>query len=250
MELINSDCIEYLKSVPRESFDICLTSPPYNMNLRIRNGKHCSRQIVKEISTKYTGFSDNLSMDELFVFNCNVIDELLRVSKINFYNIQFLTGNKSAFFRIMGKYHDRIKEVIIWDKINAQPSISERTLNSQFEVLLVLEGEAISRRFKKANFTKGTLSNVLRIPRGKKYCPTHGASFPIELADTIISNFSNIGDRVLDPFMGTGTTGASSLSLGRSFVGVEIDKGYFELSKERLEIISSNISHTEAMMEL
>jgi len=67
--LMQGDCLERLKEIPDGSVDMVLTSPPYNMNLRIRNGKYCSRQIVKEISTKYKSFDDNLPMDDYFEFN-------------------------------------------------------------------------------------------------------------------------------------------------------------------------------------
>ena len=54
--------METLRRVPDNFVDLVVTSPPYNMNLRIRNGKYCSRQIVKEFSTKYEGFDDNMPL--------------------------------------------------------------------------------------------------------------------------------------------------------------------------------------------
>ena len=69
INLMQGDCLERMKEIPDGSVDMVLTSPPYNMNLRIRNGKYCSRQIVKEISTKYKSFDDNLSMGDYFKFN-------------------------------------------------------------------------------------------------------------------------------------------------------------------------------------
>ena len=84
IDLIQGDCLQKLKGIPDNSVDVVLTSPPYNMNLRIRNGKYCSRQIVKEISTKYANFDDNLPMDDYFQFNKKVITECLRVSGVVF----------------------------------------------------------------------------------------------------------------------------------------------------------------------
>ena len=55
-KIYHEDCLSTLKKMKDESVDLVITSPPYNMNLRIRNGEYCSRQIVKEISTKYTEF--------------------------------------------------------------------------------------------------------------------------------------------------------------------------------------------------
>ena len=65
-KIYHESCEETLKRLPDNSVNIVITSPPYNMNLRIRNGKYCSRQIVKELTTKYDGFDDNLSIDEFY----------------------------------------------------------------------------------------------------------------------------------------------------------------------------------------
>jgi site-specific DNA-methyltransferase (adenine-specific) len=214
---------------------LTVTSPPYNMNLRIRNGKHCSRQIVKELSTKYEGYDDNLSMVEYFDFNVKVINELLRISNLVFYNVQFLTGNKSALFRLMGYYSEKIKEVIIWDKVNAQPAIGKNVLNSRFEVILVFENSnPESRSFETAQFERGTLQNLWQIKRGRKIDSSHGAVFPEELVEKIVGNFTDKNSVVADPFMGTGTTGVVCKRLGRSFVGIELLPKYFKIAEERI----------------
>lgn len=237
-KLYNAPCLEILKTFPDKSYDIVVTSPPYNMNLRIRKGKHCSRQIVKELSTKYKNFSDNLPMEEYYEFNVNVITELLRVSKLVFYNVMFLTGNKSALFKLLGTFHKEIKEIIIWDKVTAEPAISQGVMNSQFEVILVMSSDpsdSISRQFKNCSFPRGTLSNLWSIKRGKKVSTEHGATFPEELVEKILTNFTKAGDHVLDPFMGTGTTGKVCNDLKRNFTGIEIDKDYFEFANKRIE---------------
>lgn len=234
--LINNDCLTAMKKLENNSVDLVLTSPPYNMNLRIRNGKYCSRQIVKELTTKYTNFDDNLPMDEYFEFNKNVISECLRVSDLVFYNVQFLTGNKPALFKLIGHFHDKLKEFIIWDKCNAQPAIGKGVMNSQFEVLLVFQNsKPESRAFDNCNFDRGTLSNLWSIKRGKKLNKEHGAVFPDELAEKVVSNFTQPGQIILDPFMGTGTTGAACKKLGRGFVGIEMDSDYFDFARERIE---------------
>lgn len=236
INLINNDCLTALQKLESNSVDLVLTSPPYNMNLRIRNGKYCSRQIVKELTTKYANFNDNLPMDEYFEFNKNVIDELLRVSDLVFYNVQFLTGNKPALFKLIGHFHDKLKEFIIWDKCNAQPAIGKGVMNSQFEVLLVFQNsKPESRAFDNYNFDRGTLSNLWNIKRGKKLNKEHGAVFPDDLAEKVILNFTKPGQTVLDTFMGTGTTGVVCKRLERDFIGIEMDMDYFNFSKERIE---------------
>jgi len=235
IQLMQGDCLERMKDIPDDSVDMVLTSPPYNMNLRIRNGKYCSRQIVREITTKYKDFDYNLSMDEYYNFNKSVIGECLRVSDLVFYNVQILTGNKPALFRLMGEFHTKIKEFIIWDKVNAQPAIGAGVLNSQFEVLLVLQNsKPESRSFESAQFPRGTISNHWTIRRGSKEHESHGAIFPLGLASHVVRNFTSKGATVLDPFMGTGTTGSACLSLGRKFIGIELDQDYFNAAKARI----------------
>ena len=234
--LMQGDCLERMKEIPDGSVDLVLTSPPYNMNLRIRNGKYCSRQIVKELTTKYESFDDNLSMNDYFEFNKKVLTECLRISDLVFYNVQFLTGNKPALFKLLGEFSDKVKEFIIWDKVNAQPAIAAGVMNSQFEVLIVLQNsKPESRSFACAEFDRGTLSNVWNIKRGKKIHKSHGATFPIELAEKVISNFSAEGAKVLDPFLGVGTTGVACKNLKRKFIGIELDENYFKIAQDRIE---------------
>jgi site-specific DNA-methyltransferase (adenine-specific) len=233
--IIHGDCLEIMGEIPDSSIDLIITSPPYNMNLRVRNGKHCSRQIVKEISTKYEGFPDNLTMEEYFTFNKNCINEMLRISKLTFWNIQILTGNKSAIYKLMGEFADYIKEIIVWDKVNAQPAIHEGNLNSQFELILIFsKNDAITRSFKDVNFTKGTLSNVWKIKRDPKKVKCHGAVFPIELVDNIILNFSKEKDLILDPFIGTGTVALSCIKNNRNYIGIEKLEKYYDIAVERI----------------
>lgn len=238
INLMLGDCLERMKEIPDGSVDCVITSPPYNMNLRIRNGKYCSRQIVKELSTKYEGYDDNLPMNEYFEFNKRVVTELLRVSDLVFYNVQFLTGNKPALFKLLGEFHNKIKEFVVWDKVNAEPAIGCGVLNSRFEAIIVFQNSAPeSRKFQTAQFGRGTLQNVWQIKRGKKIDAAHCAVFPLELAELIIANFTNPSATVLDPFLGTGTTGLAAKNLGRNFIGIEMLQKYYDIAQGRIGVI-------------
>src|ERR1019366_1261582 len=110
-KIYNESCLDTMSRMPDDSVDMVITSPPYNMNLRIRSGKHVkgeytSRQIVKEFSSKYSNFSDNLPIDEFYNLHTLILSELLRVSNDVFYNIQIVTGSKRAFFKLIGDYGD------------------------------------------------------------------------------------------------------------------------------------------------
>jgi site-specific DNA-methyltransferase (adenine-specific)/modification methylase len=224
-----------MKKIPDNGIDLIITSPPYNMNLRIRNGKYCSRQIIKEISTKYEDFDDNLPIEEYYEFHKSTINEMLRISPIIFYNIQFLTGNKQAFFKLIGEFHDKIKDIVIWDKEVAQPAMKAGVFNSQFEAIIIFDNNnAISRMFDKYNFDRGTLSNLWKIKRGKKIDKSHGAVFPEELVSKILLNFSNENDIIYDPFAGTGTTLKVAKDNNRRYIGSEISEKYINIINQRL----------------
>lgn len=235
-KIFNESCLNTLARMSDDSVDLVITSPPYNMNLRIRDGKYCSRQITKEFSTKYDGFSDNMPIAEYFDFHLRVIKELLRVAPIVFYNVQIVTGSKRAVFKLLGELNEYVKDIIVWDKENAQPAMSEGVLNRQYELIIVFaKRDAISRKFNYCNFERGTLNDVWRIKRGKKVTNLHGATFPEELVEKILINFSRERDVVYDPFMGTGTTAVVCKKMNRRFIGSEIITSYVEVAKERLQ---------------
>ena len=226
-KIYNESCLDTMYKMPDNFVDLVLTSPPYNMNLRIRNGKYCSRQIVKEFSTKYVGFDDNLPIDDYYKLHSQILHELIRVSKIVFYNIQIVTGSKRAFFKMIGDFADYIKDIIIWDKGYGQPAMKAGVLNRQSELVIVLEKDgAISRQFKKYNFERGCLSDVWQINRGRQVTEKHSAIFPEELANRVITMFSNEGDLIYDPFTGSGTTATVSKKTGRNYIGSEISEEY------------------------
>jgi len=234
-KIYNENCLETLSKIDNNSIDLVITSPPYNMNLRIRNGKYCSRQIVKEFSSKYEGFDDNIPIDEFYDFHLNVLKELLRTSSIIFYNIQIVTGSKRAFFKIIGELSDYLKDIIVWDKGYAQPAMAQRVLNRRTELLLVFDANnAISRQFNNSNFDRGSLDDIWQIKRGKKVAGSHSAVFPEQLVKKIIDNFSQENDLIYDPFMGTGTTAVVAKKLNRKYLGSELLPKYFDIINSRI----------------
>lgn len=69
----------------------------------------------------------------------------------------------------------------------------------------------------------------------------HPAPYPLQLAERLIRMFSFVGDTVLDPFMGTGTTSVAASSWGRNSIGVEIDPHYFAMARQRIEESATNL---------
>jgi site-specific DNA-methyltransferase (adenine-specific)/modification methylase len=235
--IYNESCLDTLSKMSDNSIGVVITSPPYNMNLRISKGKYTSRQIVKEISTKYTDFSDNLPIYEYNEFHTKVLKELIRVSDLVFYNIQIVTGSKRSVFKMIGEFSEFLKDIIIWDKGNGQPAMQKQVLNKRSELILVFEKDyPISRQFmKRGYFNRGTLDDLWVIQRERNKSNTeHGAIFPQELVKRIIQNFTIENDIIYDPFMGTGTTAVVAYKMNRKFIGSEISKKYIDIANGRL----------------
>ena len=238
--IYNEDCLEGMKRIPDSSVDVVITSPPYNYCLRIHGDKYTRISPNEERSglavNKYTnGLNDSLDMEDYYEWQCRCIDEMMRISTgMVFYNIQIITGNKWAVFKILGKYADIIREVMIWDKMNAEPAIMDKVLNSEYELIIVFDhGDCKGRQFKTFNGERGTLSNVLRIGKNKEN--DHRAAFPLLLPQTLIHYFSPDGGTILDPFIGSGTTAIAAIKEKRHFIGFELNKEYFEKANKRIK---------------
>ncbi len=235
MELILGDCLEELKKIEDSSIDCVVTSPPYNMRTRIRNGKYTTRETSEHFSKKYKHFSDDLGILEYKKYHLQVLRELLRVSSLVFWNIQIVTGSKEAIFKIIGELSEYIRDIIVWDKVVAQPAMHEGVLNRGYELIVVFESPArAGRAFSKYEFKRGTMYDVWKIKTERGFSG-HSAVFPELLVAKILNGWTKKGDLVLDCFMGSGTTGVVCKKLNRDFIGIEIVPEYYNLAKERIE---------------
>ena len=175
-------------------------------------------------------------MDEYFKFQDEFISKALQVTDLMFYNIQMITGNKVALLQLMGKYAEKIKEIIIWNKGYGQPAMQNGVLNSQYEFIIVFQNsKPYNRSFEYFGFARGTETNVWDIKRERNNLIKAG--FPQELVKRILKNFVKDGSLILDPYMGSGTTGIVCKELGYDFIGVELDKEMFDKAKERIDTV-------------
>jgi len=234
-KLYNEPNLETMSKMPDKFVDLVVTSPPYNMRTRIRNGEYTTREKSEHFSKKYKHFDDDLPIDEFYKVHSEILRELLRVSKIVCYNFQIVTGSKEAFFRIMGDFSRDIKDVIIWDKGHGQPAMHGQVLNSCYEMILILEDDKrAGRAIQNAKFKRGEMNNVLRLGRGQNVSDVHGAVFPEELPHELMKAFSNEGDLIYDPFMGSGTTAIVAEKINRNWIGSEISPEYCRIAQSRI----------------
>ena len=217
MKLINADCSEALKEFDDNSVDYVFTSPPYNIK-RSKNNKY----------NKYEYFDDGI--DNYFDWSIKIIDELLRVTKNHvFWNIQANYYNKKDVYKLIGHYADKIQQNFIWYKPDGIPSSQKYYVSNFVEYIIGFT----NKKYLKSN--KHFITNHLEASsKNQNTNRKHKAAMNIEVADFIIKNFTQENEIVLDPFMGTGTTGISCLQNNRTFIGIEIAKEYYEYATERI----------------
>ena len=203
------DCFDGFKQMEDKSVTHTFTSPPYN---RKRNDKYEHHNDI---------------IDDYFGWLCNVIDECLRVSKgFVFFNIMKNYYNKQDVFKLIGKYSDKIQEIIIWEKTNPLPANGNNITNA-YEFFIVFGDSPLKSN---TTYTK----NILATAVNSDMTNEHKAIMKEDVADWFIKTFTNEGDTILDCFMGMGTTAIICKYHKRNFIGFEIEKEYVELCEKRI----------------
>lgn len=248
MRLILGDCLEELKKLEDNSIDCVITSPPYD-NLRtykdsLEWGEHIWKPVIKDLFRV---------VKEGGVVVWVVGDTTVKGSETG------TSFRQALFFKDVGfNLHD----TMIWYKTNPMPYIKQNCYTPCFDYMFVFskgkprttnilrEPSKYAGKVIQTNTTnresmmgykgrKATLSTKIRhnifqyIVAGTNH--GHPAIFPEQLAQDHIISWTNKGDTVLDPFMGSGTTGVVCKKLDRDFIGIEIVPEYYELAKSRIE---------------
>ena len=250
------DCLEAMGLLEAGSIDLTVTSPPYD-NLRSYNGnndqwgEHVWKEVIKGLYsvTKIGG-----------VVVWVVGDATIKGSETGTSFKQALWAMECGF-----KLHD----TMIYKKDNYTP-LSHRRYEQEWEYMFIFSkgkpqvfnpltvpckyagceawGQpsqykdnsgkltVLSKKTISATKIKGNIFNYRTgSTEGDAISKKHPARFPEQLASDHIISWSNEGDKILDPFAGSGTTGKMAKLLGRKFVGCEIDNEYFDIAHKRIE---------------
>lgn len=230
IELQQGDCIKFLQSLKSNSIDLIFADPPYNLSgenfLTTKNGK---------VAKLHKGDWDIIN--DIHKFNEEWIRECIRVlSDKGTIWISGTLHNHPSIGVILKKLNLWIINDVIWFKRNATPLLSKNRLAPATELIWVASK---SKKYyfnyelaKKLNGGK-QMKNLWEI-NAEKHKTIHPTEKPEKLLERIILIASQVGDTVLDPFMGSGTTGVVSMRLKRNFVGFEIDEKYFSIAKTRI----------------
>lgn len=255
IELMCGDCLELMKDIPYGSVDLTVTSPPYD-NLRTYNGNISQwsfekfQQIAKELyhitddggvvvwvvadatikgSETGTSFRQALwfidcgfNLHDTMIWekpNSGSVGSLNRYEQTTEYMFVFSKGKPKSANIICDKPNKRVGEIQYGSIRQADGSTRKTTQYGK----------------KKIN-EYGRRHNLWMIaPEMSNTKRCHPAQFPEKLAHDHITSWSNEGDTVFDPFMGSGTTGVACVKTNRNFIGMELDQHYFDIAKKRIE---------------
>jgi DNA modification methylase len=208
---------------------ITFTSPPYNAGVssKLSGNTSIDDNLYKD------EYDDNKSLQEWLELMRNSTKKSLDVSKYVFINVQSLAGNKTALIEYWFDFVEYYADVAIWDKKNAAPAAAQRVMDSRFEFVLVFS-ESATRAIGTREF-RGMVHNVYEgaPQRNNKYADAHAATFPVDFPEHFIKTFTNDGERIYEPFAGTGTTLIACERLNRKCRAVEISPAYCSVVLER-----------------
>ena len=241
--IINGDCLKELKKIPCKTFDLVFADPPYNMQI--------GEKLTRPDSSKVYGVNDKWDKFNSFKHYDDFCKAWLKECK------RILKDNGSIW--VIGSYHNIFRlgyhlqnldywllNDVIWRKNNPMPNFRGTRFTNAHETLIW------ASKSKKSKYTFNYQSLkclnddlqmrsdwILPICNGKERLKSNGKKIhstqkPEALLHRIILATTNKGDKIFDPFLGTGTTAVVSKKLGRNYYGIEKDKKYFIAAKKRI----------------
>lgn len=210
-KIYNTDCLEFMHSMPDSCVDLVVTDPPYEIHTK---GGGLGRRPVYE-----NGALGKISQG----FDAEAtLEQVARIcKKINI----FIFCSTKQKPRIMNWGYERGCNIaeLAWYKPNAAP-FTNNTFKSDLENIIYIREKGVK--------IKG-ISRLFTHNCGKsKY--GHPTEKPLEIIEKLILTASNEGDLIFDPFMGSGTTAVACKELNRNFIGCEIEAKYCEIAEKRL----------------
>lgn len=260
--IIHGDCEEVLKRFPDHFFDLIFTSPPYADRRKKTYGGARPDEYVDWFLPKAEQFARVLKPTGTFILNIKervvngerhtyVIELILRLREQGWlWTEEFIWHKKNCY---PGKWPNRFRDS--WERL--LQFNKERKFNMYQEAVMVPVGDWATTRLASLSETdrsrdeskvgSGFGKNVSKwIGRDKVY-PTnvvhmatecsnrgHSAAFPVNLPRWFIKLFTQQGDWVLDPFVGSGTTAIAAKNLGRNYIGIDVNEEYCQVSRERV----------------
>lgn len=233
-KIYNCSCLEGLKQLPDHSVDMIFTDPPY-YQYRAQNiqGLKNHKDVVTEFD--FDGFD---SEEQYLQFLEEVLVECFRVCKPGASAYLWCGDDFVSYFnRMVERVGFQFRKVIHWHKTNPFPAIYTRKMyaNSMEMMVHFSKGTPNTWNHKSVN----EMHNFIQSPicMGKERSK-HKTQKPLKVCLPFIEISSNVGDVILDPFMGSGSTAVAAKMLKRNFIGYELNEEFCQIATERLSKIN------------
>ncbi len=206
--LFHGDCIDILPRI--EQVDCMLTDPPYGDGA----------------SAVYGQYDKAIAGNEDPLLNCTMLRSAYHCLRKNATIYNFTNWKHEDFLRgYIGRYSQlKVRHSLIWDK-GMKMGADFRTAH---ERILVLEKG-------KPGYQRKDFADVQRHSMPQHTAVTHPHEKPLGLLKGMLAHSTQPGDTILDPFMGSGSTGVACALMGRKFIGIELDAAYFDMACRRVE---------------
>ncbi len=245
--ILAGDCIEMMNSLPEESVDLIFADPPYNLQLkgdlhRPDNSK------VDAVDDEWDQFSSFAAYDK---FTREWLAAARRILKPE--GAMWVIGSYHNVFRMGAELQNQgfwILNDVVWRKSNPMPNFRGKRFTNAHETMIWVSKSEGSKYTFNYDALKALNEGVqmrsdwvlpicngherLKDDNGDKAHPTQK---PESLLHRVLIGSTNPGDVVLDPFFGTGTTGAVAKMLGREFIGIEREEAYRKVAEKRIKAV-------------
>ena len=252
--LYGGDCLDVLSDFPENSIDMVFADPPYNLS----NGGF-SVKAGKRVDVHKGDWDRSLGSDEDFSFHSRWIEACRRVLKPE--GTIWISGTYHSVYQCgfaLQRSGFRILNDISWYKPNAPPNIGCRCFAASHETLVwackdpkakyTFHYNDMKHGFWGKDFIKKPDKQMRSVwavntPSSSERTDgrRHPTQKPLELLKRIIRACSNKGDKILDPFAGSAATGIAACLLQRSFVGIEKEKAFLDLSVKRFQNLNNSL---------
>ncbi len=243
-QIIDGDCIEVMNSLPEGSIDLIFADPPYNLQLKgdLHRPDNSKVDAVDDAWDRFASFG---AYDD---FTRKWLKAARRLLKPN--GAIWVIGSYHNIFRVGTAMQDAgywILNDVVWRKSNPMPNFRGKRLTNAHETMIWASREEMSKYTFNYEALKALNEGVqmrsdwvlpicngherLKNEAGAKAHPTQK---PESLLHRVLVASTNPGDVVLDPFFGTGTTGAVAKKLGRDYIGIEREAAYRAVAEKRL----------------
>lgn len=233
--ILRGDSKDIIKRIPDNSIDFILTDPPYNL------GQHSTGNIPLP---GRSAMNNDVAEWDMIDFNPeDWADEFVRILKP--------TGNLFIFtsYNQLGRWYNCLdhkfdtSNFMIWHKTNPAPKIFKAGFLNSCEMIFTCWNKKHKWNFISQKDMHNFIESPICMRPERLRNPKHPAQKPVSILKKMIEIATNEDDIIFDPFMGVGSTGVAALSLGRRFIGVEVDENYFSAAKERInDILNSTQS--------